>query len=167
MVVSILLRMLIPSLLLALSTRKREHSASGQRMRFLRYLVTPYRMIHQRPCQTYSHFTVMFNRMETSTLVRCVFVCVCVCERERVLIVRGSLEKTAEEFKIEISQAKELLAKCHEALYNERQKRPKPHCDDKIPTAWNGEVFHTLSSVHLNYANVLNVIPCSGNEIIL
>ena len=76
------------------------------------------------------------------------------------MIVRGSLEKTAEEFKIEISQAKELLAKCREALYDERQKRPKPHRDDKILTAWNGEVFHTLPSVHLNYANVLNVCEC-------
>ena len=57
------------------------------------------------------------------------------------MIVRGSLEKTAEEFKMEASQTKELLAKCRETLYAERQKRPKPHRDDKILTAWNGEPF--------------------------
>ena len=60
---------------------------------------------------------------------------------QNVLIVRGSLEKTAEEFKMEASQTKELLAKCQETLYTERQKRPKPHRDDKILTAWNGKQF--------------------------
>jgi uncharacterized protein YyaL (SSP411 family) len=58
-----------------------------------------------------------------------------------VLIVRGSLEKTTEEFKMAASQIKELLAKCRERLYAERQKRPKPHRDDKILTAWNGQQF--------------------------
>ena len=60
---------------------------------------------------------------------------------QNVLIVRGSLEKTAEEFKMEVSQTKELLARCREALYTVRQKRPKPHRDDKILTAWNGQQF--------------------------
>ena len=60
---------------------------------------------------------------------------------QNVLIVRGSLEKTAEEFKMEVSQTKELLARCRETLYAERQKRPKPHRDDKILTAWNGQQF--------------------------
>ena len=61
---------------------------------------------------------------------------------QNVLIVRGSLEKTAEEFKMEAFQTKELLSQCREALYTERQKRPKPHRDDKILTAWNGERFY-------------------------
>ena len=34
-----------------------------------------------------------------------------------MLIVRGSLEKMAEEFKMEASQTKELLAKCRESEY--------------------------------------------------
>ena len=59
---------------------------------------------------------------------------------QNVLIVRGSLEKTAEQFKMEVSQARDLLSTCRETLYRERQKRPKPHRDDKILTAWNGEV---------------------------
>ena len=59
---------------------------------------------------------------------------------QNVLIVRGCLEKTAEEFKMEVSQVKELLAGCRQELYRERQKRPKPHRDDKILTSWNGEV---------------------------
>ena len=41
----------------------------------------------------------------------------------------------------EASQTKELLARCRERLYAERQKRPKPHRDDKILTAWNGQQF--------------------------
>ena len=57
---------------------------------------------------------------------------------QNVLIVRGSLEKTAAEFKLEASQARQLLAECRELLFSERLKRPKPHRDDKILTAWNG-----------------------------
>lgn len=62
-----------------------------------------------------------------------------------MLIVRGSLEKTAETFKMEVSEVRQLLGQCRERLYRERQKRPKPHRDDKILTAWNGKVYVKLT----------------------
>ena len=52
---------------------------------------------------------------------------------------------------MEVSQTKDLLENCRRALYSERQKRPKPHRDDKILTAWNGEV---LSSFVVNYIHL-------------
>ena len=55
-----------------------------------------------------------------------------------MLIVRGSLEKAAEKFKLERDRAAELLRECREKLFQQRQLRPKPHRDDKILTAWNG-----------------------------
>ena len=60
---------------------------------------------------------------------------------QNVLIVRGSLDKMAEQFKMEVSQTRDLLSTCRETLYRERQKRPNPHRDDKILTAWNGEAI--------------------------
>lgn len=61
-------------------------------------------------------------------------------KNQNVLIVRGSPEKTAEHFKIAgAAEAEQLLAKCREKMYAERQKRPRPHRDNKILTAWNGK----------------------------
>ena len=57
---------------------------------------------------------------------------------QNVLIVRGSLEKTAEAFDLDQDKAAKLLADCREQLLKQRQLRPKPHRDDKILTAWNG-----------------------------
>ncbi len=55
-----------------------------------------------------------------------------------MLIVRGSVEKTAEHFKLSVPDTEELLSQCREQLAQARQQRPKPHRDDKIVTAWNG-----------------------------
>lgn len=64
---------------------------------------------------------------------------------KNVLIVRGSLEKTAEKFKLEKDRAAELLGGCREKLFQQRQLRPRPHRDDKILTAWNGLMISGLS----------------------
>ena len=58
---------------------------------------------------------------------------------QNVLIVRGSLEDTAQHFSLGVEETRELLGKCRGVLFAERQKRPKPHRDDKILTAWNGK----------------------------
>lgn len=58
--------------------------------------------------------------------------------KKNVLVVFGSYEETAEKFGLTVEQLKEVLQKCHKILYDERQKRPKPHVDTKIVTSWNG-----------------------------
>ena len=58
---------------------------------------------------------------------------------KNVLILRGSLEDTARQFSMDVGAVRGLLAKCRGTLYAQRLKRPKPHRDDKILTAWNGE----------------------------
>ena len=72
MVVFTQLRMLTPSQLLALSIRRRGHSASGPRRRSLTHLSTPYRMTPPRHWQIYFHFTMMFKKREMSIPTRCV-----------------------------------------------------------------------------------------------
>lgn len=57
---------------------------------------------------------------------------------KNVLIVFGNISETAEFFKISVDQTKEVLEKCRKILFDVRQKRPRPHLDSKILTAWNG-----------------------------
>ena len=52
------------------------------------------------------------------------------------------MEKTATEFSLEVSQVRQLLEEGRRKLYDVRQQRPRPHRDDKILTAWNGESEH-------------------------
>ena len=56
-----------------------------------------------------------------------------------MLIVKGSLEKTAEHFKLSKADTEQVLSQCREKLAQARLQRPKPHRDDKIVTAWNGK----------------------------
>jgi uncharacterized protein YyaL (SSP411 family) len=59
-------------------------------------------------------------------------------KKKNVLVCFGSFEDTSTKFGVDIPTVKEILQKCHEVLYAERQKRPKPHVDTKIVTSWNG-----------------------------
>ena len=61
------------------------------------------------------------------------------CLRSLELMVCGSLEKTAEHFKMAEEEVGRLLTGARETLFRERLLRPKPHRDNKILTAWNGE----------------------------
>ncbi|PVD38892.1 hypothetical protein C0Q70_01517 [Pomacea canaliculata] len=57
---------------------------------------------------------------------------------KNVLIVRGSVQETAVKFGMDEEKVNTALAKCHQILYQERQRRPRPHLDDKMVAAWNG-----------------------------
>lgn len=58
--------------------------------------------------------------------------------KKNVLSCFGSYESTAQKFNITVEVLKDILAKSHKILYEERQKRPKPDTDTKIVTSWNG-----------------------------
>ncbi len=47
-------------------------------------------------------------------------------------------KKTAEFFKISTEEVDDILKKGRELLLEARSKRPRPHLDDKVITAWNG-----------------------------
>lgn len=59
-------------------------------------------------------------------------------KNKNVLACFTSYELTAEKFHISVDALKDLLDNCFKTLYDERQKKPKPHVDTKIVTAWNG-----------------------------
>ncbi|XP_068761701.1 spermatogenesis-associated protein 20-like isoform X1 [Montipora capricornis] len=64
---------------------------------------------------------------------------------KNVLIVRGSLQETARSFHMDESTVKEQLVRAREILFEERRKRPPPHLDTKMITAWNGLMISGLA----------------------
>nr|XP_012233757.1 PREDICTED: spermatogenesis-associated protein 20 isoform X1 [Linepithema humile] len=57
---------------------------------------------------------------------------------KNVFIVHDGIEQTAEHFNLNADDAKSHVKEACRILFEERSKRPRPHLDDKIVTAWNG-----------------------------
>ena len=57
---------------------------------------------------------------------------------KNILIELQTVAETAKHFKKEEAEVREILAKSRATLLALRAKRPRPHLDDKIITAWNG-----------------------------
>ncbi|KAG6454489.1 spermatogenesis-associated protein 20 isoform X2 [Manduca sexta] len=64
---------------------------------------------------------------------------------KNVLIIYGSKEDTAKKFGITLDQLEEVLKESIQILYEERQKRPRPHLDSKILCSWNGLMLSGLA----------------------
>jgi uncharacterized protein YyaL (SSP411 family) len=57
---------------------------------------------------------------------------------KNILIERHSIAETAKHFKKSEDEVRQLLGRSREKLLALRNKRPRPHLDDKIIAAWNG-----------------------------
>src|SRR5256714_680359 len=57
---------------------------------------------------------------------------------KNILIELGSLAATARHFEKDEAEVRQILADSRAKLFELRAKRPRPHLDDKIITAWNG-----------------------------
>jgi len=57
---------------------------------------------------------------------------------KNILVVRRTLAETAKQFRKTEEEIAKLLAQCRTKLFSIRSKRPRPHLDDKVITAWNG-----------------------------
>ncbi len=71
---------------------------------------------------------------------------------KNILIELGNVPATAKHFGKDEGEVRQLLASARQTLFSLRAKRPRPHLDDKIITAWNG----LMISAFARAAQVLN-----------
>ncbi|MDH5424511.1 MAG: thioredoxin domain-containing protein [Gammaproteobacteria bacterium] len=62
-----------------------------------------------------------------------------------ILHAEYSLQRTANDLSLKLSEAKTLLASSMTKLKQQRSKRPLPHLDDKIITSWNALMLKALT----------------------
>src|ERR1700719_4714116 len=71
---------------------------------------------------------------------------------KNILIERHTIAETAKHFKKTEDEVRQSLARSREKLLSIRNKRPRPHLDDKIIAAWNG----LMISAYARAAQILN-----------
>ncbi|MEK6564194.1 MAG: thioredoxin domain-containing protein [Candidatus Omnitrophota bacterium] len=66
-------------------------------------------------------------------------------ERKNVLSISRTIEETAEYFKKSLKDTGIILSVSKQKLFLEREKRLRPHRDDKVLTDWNGLMISSLA----------------------
>lgn len=64
---------------------------------------------------------------------------------KNVLIIYGTKEDTAKKFGITLDEFESVISESIRIVYEERQKRPRPHLDTKMLCAWNGLMIAGLA----------------------
>ena len=67
---------------------------------------------------------------------------------KNILIQRLSLNEAAKKFNLTAEALAAELKASRAILFKEREKRPRPHLDDKVITAWNGLMISAFSKAH-------------------
>ena len=67
---------------------------------------------------------------------------------KNILIQRFTLTEAAKEFNLSVEDLEKELAASRETLIKVREKRPRPHLDDKVITAWNGLMISAFSKAY-------------------
>jgi hypothetical protein len=67
---------------------------------------------------------------------------------KNILYVARTLDETAKKFHRSREEIVKLLARSRALLFSEREKRPRPHLDDKILTSWNGLMISAFARAY-------------------
>jgi uncharacterized protein YyaL (SSP411 family) len=67
---------------------------------------------------------------------------------QNIPYVAHNIEETAQKFSKTPDELKQLILAAKHKLYLEREKRPHPHLDDKIITAWNGLMISAFTKAY-------------------
>jgi uncharacterized protein YyaL (SSP411 family) len=67
---------------------------------------------------------------------------------KNILYVAHTIEEAASTFKKSPEEIASLLSSARTKLFEEREKRPRPHLDDKIITAWNGLMISAFAKAY-------------------
>jgi len=68
--------------------------------------------------------------------------------KKNVLFIANDIFETAKKFEKTPEEVAEIIDDSRTKLLNERNKRPKPHLDDKILTSWNGLMISALAKIY-------------------
>ena len=68
---------------------------------------------------------------------------------KNILYIAHALEETAERFGKSTEEVAAVLDAARANLFEARKKRPRPHLDDKVITAWNGHMIGALARAFL------------------
>ncbi|MCJ7771865.1 MAG: thioredoxin domain-containing protein, partial [Desulfobacterales bacterium] len=67
---------------------------------------------------------------------------------KNVLYIATDVFDTAKKFSKTADEITQIINECRKKLRNERNKRPRPHLDDKILTSWNGLMISTFARAY-------------------
>jgi len=67
---------------------------------------------------------------------------------ENILYIAHSPQEAAREIKIPTDLVMSLLSHSREKLFQAREKRPRPHLDDKVLVSWNGLMISAFARAH-------------------
>jgi uncharacterized protein YyaL (SSP411 family) len=67
---------------------------------------------------------------------------------KNILFKAHSIKETADEFGMDMGLIKNIIEDSKAKLFSERNKRIRPHLDDKILTAWNGLMISALARAY-------------------
>ncbi len=67
---------------------------------------------------------------------------------KNILYKKHTISETSNEFEKSTDEINRILEECKHILFREREKRPKPHLDDKILTSWNGLMISAFAKAY-------------------
>jgi len=86
---------------------------------------------------------------------------------KNILLRAKSLDETAKTFSIAPDAVERVLVECRELLFQVREKRPRPHRDEKIIVAWNGLMISAFARAEgvLGEPKYLEAATCAAKFI--
>lgn len=69
-------------------------------------------------------------------------------QSENILHTPYSFEETADRFGLDASKTREIVEASKKKLFQERERRPRPHLDDKVLVSWNGLMISAFVRAH-------------------
>ena len=87
---------------------------------------------------------------------------------KNILYKKHTISETSNEFEKSTDEINRILEECKKILFREREKRPKPHLDDKILTSWNGLMISAFAKSYqvFNTADYLDKAKGAADFII-
>ncbi len=67
---------------------------------------------------------------------------------KNILYIARTAEETAKQFNTSVDEVMATLSQSRQKLFHSREKRPRPHLDDKILVSWNGLMISAFARAH-------------------